>query len=550
VVPLLFIGLGPKGAANKLQTPAPEEVADAATEAGPSDAPQSGTDDTGSGSPVDRAGVIERVSRSVVLLSTDKGSLGTGFLVAEGDTVATNFHVVEGATAVTATFNDGKTIDVVGFLRAAPQHDLVLLRLGQMAEAPPLAVAASDAGLGSDVYAVGMPKGLAFSVSKGVLSGYRSWPEVENVLESDVGKDTDFYIDLDSRWIQTTTPISPGNSGGPLLNEAGEVIGVNTMRSISRTSQNLNFAVDRSHVATLTANPTNETILLAKLPNRQSLGTSPRASGPRPQSTDAQYEIDRDAWDQAALTVGTFGLQTTQIRLDLVRQLRSADSTSHDNIHRHGFRRVAAAALVASESLDRVDLNRVSSLLAGYYKTLLEAFDAISKSALQAVNTDTYQDPDGNKEILNNVIEVLSPPVKNRLEWMHQKPFHRARGFTEDDLERGVKLNKEAVAMGMLEAADSKIPCHIMWDTYERARRHGGGVATLRMITLTYPNTEDARRAYKTLDEIEGVSRDEQPPKSSRDSTTKPSDPATPYPPAAAAPQPGGEYGPPLPTKR
>ena len=91
------------------------------------------------------------------------------------------------------------------------------------------------------------PRGLSFSASEGIVSAVRSAAEL-----------TDFGIPLDGEWIQTTTPISSGNSGGPLVDLFGQVVGINTFHLVK--GQNLNFAISASDIKriyeeTANANP-------------------------------------------------------------------------------------------------------------------------------------------------------------------------------------------------------------------------------------------------------------------------------------------------------
>ena len=87
--------------------------------------------------------------------------------------------------------------------------------------------------------AFGSPQGFSRSVSDGIVSAIRERAEVVY-----------FGLDQSVTWVQTTAPISPGNSGGPLVNMKGEVVGVNTIiyTGSEKVAQNLNFAVSSVHV--------------------------------------------------------------------------------------------------------------------------------------------------------------------------------------------------------------------------------------------------------------------------------------------------------------
>ena len=164
--------------------------------------------------------------RSVVLLlmADSQGqlvALGSGFVVAPG-IVATNLHVIERASTGVARMVGQKASYVVeGTVSVDERHDLVLLKVRDLS-APALGLAKSDSvAVGDTVFAVGNPQGLEGTFSAGIVSGNRA-------TEGD-------------RLLQVTAPISPGSSGGPVLNVAGDVVGVAVATLAS--GQNLNFAI-------------------------------------------------------------------------------------------------------------------------------------------------------------------------------------------------------------------------------------------------------------------------------------------------------------------
>lgn len=186
--------------------------------------------------------VIDRVGPAIVLIKTfdsagNEFAFGSGFLIDNTGRVATNFHVIESAYRAVAQFKDGKQVDITGYWVADKSHDLAVLQLQQApAGIPPLALATgSDPQQGDEVIAIGHPKGFNFSVTTGIVSAVR--------VPTDLPEELRQWVEPadDSKWIQTTAPISPGNSGGPLLNARGEVIGINTW--IVLTGQNLAFAM-------------------------------------------------------------------------------------------------------------------------------------------------------------------------------------------------------------------------------------------------------------------------------------------------------------------
>ncbi len=195
--------------------------------------------------------LIKHVERAVVRIDTDKG-VGTGFLTENNSSVITNFHVIRGSSKATATFQDGSRVAVLGALAIAPENDLAALLLtGPKKSREPLRLAAEPPQKGERVVAFGMPEGLSFSASEGIVSSLRTGRELGNSLQASIGIDVwkAWGLNPESSWIQSSAPISHGNSGGPLVNMRGEVVGVNAM--MQTEGQNLNFAVSAKEVRRL-----------------------------------------------------------------------------------------------------------------------------------------------------------------------------------------------------------------------------------------------------------------------------------------------------------
>ncbi len=158
---------------------------------------------------------------------------GSGVIIDSSGLVLTNNHVVEGATEITVTLDDGRKLDAK-VLGHDPLTDLALVKL-QGAEGLPVAkLGDSDAvRVGDWVVAIGNPYGLATSVSAGILSA--------RARDIQAGPYDDF--------LQTDAAINPGNSGGPLFNLKGEVIGINT--AIVGGGTGIGFAVPSNMVKKL-----------------------------------------------------------------------------------------------------------------------------------------------------------------------------------------------------------------------------------------------------------------------------------------------------------
>ena len=148
-------------------------------------------------------------------------SLGSGFILENGK-VVTNLHVIEGAKYGYVLENgSSKKHSIKGYFQIDKINDLAILSVPTLT-AQPLAISTLDKPeIGEKIYAIGNPKGLSGTISEGIVSGIRS---MEN-----------------KSLIQITAPISPGSSGGPVINNKGEVIGVAVGTLTS--GQNLNFAI-------------------------------------------------------------------------------------------------------------------------------------------------------------------------------------------------------------------------------------------------------------------------------------------------------------------
>ncbi len=158
---------------------------------------------------------------------------GSGFVYdfAGQEVLITNYHVVEGTIDVTATFADGNGYGAK-VLGSDPYEDLAVLSTdAPITEMKPLEIVSSSTlEVGDPVIAVGSPYGLAGSMTSGIISA----------LGRAITEDTTSGYPIASV-IQTSTPINAGNSGGPLLNYKGQVVGITT--AIVSSSQGLGFAV-------------------------------------------------------------------------------------------------------------------------------------------------------------------------------------------------------------------------------------------------------------------------------------------------------------------
>jgi len=141
--------------------------------------------------------------------------------------VLTNYHVIRPAVSADITLSSGEEGFVSNVLAEDAETDLALLLVFAPLEQPIKGIpfAAIDPSILATVYAIGSPKGFSGSASEGRVSGYRE-------------------LARGHRWLQTTAPISPGSSGGPLLSVDGKLVGVTTITIAD--AQNINFAIPAS----------------------------------------------------------------------------------------------------------------------------------------------------------------------------------------------------------------------------------------------------------------------------------------------------------------
>ncbi len=213
-------------------------AADAESEAAPADEPEPtptptpaegaeftpAPQDDSERKPVDPAELFKQWAPSVVTINVQgpMGSgVGTGFVIDDRGTVATNHHVVENAKKIEIKLFSGETADDVELLESNQDDDLALLRMKLDQLPPPLALGvSSDVAVGEGVVVIGNPIGLEHTMTDGMVSARRMYK----------GK----------KYIQMSAPVSPGNSGGPVFNRYGDVIGVTVAKLFG---ENLNLAI-------------------------------------------------------------------------------------------------------------------------------------------------------------------------------------------------------------------------------------------------------------------------------------------------------------------
>jgi len=168
--------------------------------------------------------LYQKALPSVMTLKVESKSgeryVGAAFFAIKDDIAVTAWHVIHDAAKVTAKFADGTTCDVNGYIDKDEVKDVALIRVENKTHHPLLPIARQTPPIGSRTYVIGAPKGYEFSISDGLLSQVQK-------------------VDGFNQY-QVSCPFSPGNSGGPILNNHGEVVGVAAWTR--NGAQNVNFA--------------------------------------------------------------------------------------------------------------------------------------------------------------------------------------------------------------------------------------------------------------------------------------------------------------------
>jgi S1-C subfamily serine protease len=171
--------------------------------------------------PPDSVTVYDAIVPPLVIIQTERRGapagatgLGSGVIVNADGEILTSLHVVDGASSIRVSFSDG-TESPASVSTSDPDHDIAVLTPARLPEVVVPAVLGGGARVGDEAFVVGHPLGLVGSLSSGVISGLgRDFP-LEN------GRTIGGMIQFDAA-------VNPGNSGGPLLNRNGQVIGIVT----------------------------------------------------------------------------------------------------------------------------------------------------------------------------------------------------------------------------------------------------------------------------------------------------------------------------------
>ncbi|MCK5043393.1 trypsin-like peptidase domain-containing protein [Candidatus Pacearchaeota archaeon] len=186
----------------------------------------------------DFSGIIEDAVKSVVIIKTS--GLGTGFIISDDGYVVTNYHVIEGEIPIQAiTYGqDTMNADIIGYNE---HFDVALLKISGSYNRLRFGDS-DDTQIAEKVITIGHPRGLFFSVTSGIVSGVHR--KGINSAEA--------YVQIDA-------PLNPGNSGGPLINTKGKVIGINNFKVAE--GESLGFALESNYLKNIINEISGQTLI-------------------------------------------------------------------------------------------------------------------------------------------------------------------------------------------------------------------------------------------------------------------------------------------------
>lgn len=187
--------------------------------------------------------IYKKVAPAVVMVSTksiqsvngwfqqETEGMGSGFIINEEGYILTNYHVIEGAKELKVTLSDGKEV-TASVINYEADKDIAMIKINEEIKVPGVVELGDSDALqpGEEVVAIGNPlsKELSSTLTKGIISALNRNVETQSGVSTNL--------------IQTDTAINSGNSGGPLINTKGQVIGINTLKA-SDGAEGIGFAI-------------------------------------------------------------------------------------------------------------------------------------------------------------------------------------------------------------------------------------------------------------------------------------------------------------------
>jgi S1-C subfamily serine protease len=193
--------------------------------------------------------LIEAIEPSVVCIKTNTG-ISSGFVIDESGLIVTCYHCIDDARGGRVIFKDQSEAPIVGVRRVAPERDLAVIQIETTRSLVPLPISTEPPKKGEPVIAFGSPAGLSFTVTEGSVSAVRTGEEMSKLSDQ-------FSHSIDGApWQQFTPTVSlvqitastmPGNSGGPIVDFRGNVLGVSAF-GLNWRGQMLGFCISAQDI--------------------------------------------------------------------------------------------------------------------------------------------------------------------------------------------------------------------------------------------------------------------------------------------------------------
>lgn len=438
---------------------------------------------------------------AVVEIRGDRG-LGSGFIYEAPDLVVTNYHVVAGQEHLNVYFPDETFVPADGFLVASPEYDIAVLHIPKPSEQR-VFLRGTERPLapGEEVFALGSPKGLSGSVTKGVVSSYRRQKDLQAALARTTDKTMSGH-GADAVWIQTSAPISKGNSGGPLVAADGTVVGINTWQLPADDGQNLNFALAIDHLAKLRSSmPSMRVRSFAELPQRR------QDEDDRPRTYNERIII---AWGWQSGVLGRWYAESSFLTLPLAGPSHDDETTPVERRRSNLVNLLRACArrtFEDAEELQRIPKHELAVDLVQYLEDLTELLARISQSYTTASSTLYATLRLGNPEAfdewqeqllipqreLNDLINTAGAAVKKRLEANLRQQLWQTLTFTPRGCLWLCSL-EDRVSPETFSAVFTGTPRAHLFSTYYHHRKSEEAAWILKFII---DDTEKGSEAYK-----------------------------------------------------
>lgn len=198
------------------------------------------------GGSADKGKIAEYASPAVVSVKVDDSKQGSGVLINSNGLFLTNYHVVKDAKNIRVKLYNEDTEHTARVVTTKETWDLALVSIGGT-DHPFLKLADPEkVKVGQEVMALGNPFGLSTTVTTGIISSLRKLKDFPGVKKDDLK-----HWQRELEIIQTDAAINSGNSGGPLLNKSGEIVGINTFTIAKAFAEGLNFAIHARYIKRL-----------------------------------------------------------------------------------------------------------------------------------------------------------------------------------------------------------------------------------------------------------------------------------------------------------